>query len=801
MQHNIFVLSAQFGTPAQIMEYQRQAVTALFAGFIGAFAFCLFRFYQDIVAGRFSPGSLVLSLGHTAGGERRHRGDVARRRGDRRGDAGFVQQQHLVCGQRDSWCRASAARPLLLQQAWARLWEWDEPAPAARTLQAIDGLNFRARRQLALFRITDVQNLATASPLLLATATDFGLPEIIDWIGQARMVMRLGDQAQVNSLRARSVRTIFHLVDAAGDNYAAGELGRALLDAASASSDETTKPPGTDDSLPDRGAKLILRIADSERSDPQFQRLEAIRSATGMAAASPPSKIEPSAPPASSAVPDEVSVVRVPQVTMQRWTEQGTHEALTKLAFAVDLAREPREASDTGKWAALVVKVRLFSPAVDFEDEEAIVLVRRGDASVPGRIVGTLRSDEVQIKVRALFYVGARFSGALVKTFPMTAAVGADLVSCADGTGNEEQPRLPNVLTFSDREPDLTVTVTVDQDNPARQSWSVDSAALTRANGYMHSRRDDRVEVNDPANFFARYREILETQNTDRLKDLLHTLGLELFGRAPACFRQAYWFLRERNPDFSIQFMTDDGQTPVELMVPYRGREELDLLSAMHPMARWLLPRFDDGIGGDLVPNIPHGMVAAMAPDYSAREDVAAIPNLSAIRDYYASRDTRWFDGVTGVLKSLLRSSYPVSILLFYGHGKAGNNDRDFLLSLSRRQSGGTRDRQRQNNARAALQDAGGAQRLLHWRRALGSVSEWPTTLMKRSFGGIIAPLWDVDTFQAHEMSKSLLDDILRSHRQISNSLRDLKAGAFADGGIPAALAYVFHGDVTARVE
>ena len=429
------------------------------------------------------------------------------------------------------------------------------------------------------------------------------------------------------------------------------------------------------------------------------------------------------------------------------------------------------------------------------------MLVRRGDASVPGRIVGTLRSDEVQIKVRALFYVGARFSGALVKTFPMTAAVGADLVVGADGTGNEEQPRLPNVLTFSDREPDLTVTVTVDQDNPARQSWSVDSAALTRANGYMHSRRDDRVEVNDPANFFARYREILETQNTDRLKDLLHTLGLELFGRAPACFRQAYWFLRERNPDFSIQFMTDDGQTPVELMVPYRGREELDLLSAMHPMARWLLPRFDDGIGGDLVPNIPHGMVAAMAPDYSAREDVAAIPNLSAIRDYYASRDTRWFDGVTGVLKSLLRSSYPVSILLFYGHGKAGNNDRDSYLVLA--------------DDNLVVREIDSAKTTLGLRYktlvvlnacstgagALGSVSEWPTTLMKRSFGGIIAPLWDVDTFQAHEMSKSLLDDILRSHRQISNSLRDLKAGAFADGGIPAALAYVFHGDVTARVE
>jgi hypothetical protein len=795
LDHTIFVFSAQFGTPAQVMEYQLKAIAAMVAGFIGAYAFCLYWFYQDIRAGRFSPGSLLVASGTIVAASI---ATVVLWHAIAAVGAGSLvsfSTSTLFVGSVIAGAAIARPAPLLLQRVWVRLWQWDGPLRPSRTLQVIDGLDFRSRRQLALLHINDVQNLATASPLLLAAATDLGLSEIIDWIGQARMVLRVDDQAQVDGLRSRSVRTIFHLVDAARHEGTADELGRVLLDAARPPASEIKRLEAPEKPR-ESGGSLILRIAESERADPQFQRLEAIRSATGVAAGATSAEKGAQAPVSLEASAG-FSVVRAPVLTMRRWTEHGVGETMTKLAFTVDLAGEPGEKPDSGQWTKQDVTVRLSSPAVEFEEgqEEGIVRVRRGDTSLPCHIIGTLRSDEPQIKVRALFYVDARFSGALVKTFPVAAAVGADVIVVPGPV--KEQP--PSVLTFSDDETDLTVTVIVDPKNPFRQSWELKSAALTRANGYMHSRQE-WVNVQDPAGFFAKYRDILATENAGKLKDLLHGLGLELFLQAPACFKDAYWFLREKKRGFSIQFITDDGLTPVELMVPFRVREELDLLSAMHPMARWQLPRAD-GIGGDLIRRIPRGTVAAMAPDYSGRNDVDAIPNLPAIRSYYATREMRWFDGATGVLKALLRSSHEVRILVFYGHGKAGSKERDSYLVLAddtvvvrEIDSAATTLGSRYQTLVVLNACSTGA-------GALGSVSEWPTTLMKRRFGGVVAPLWDVDPFPAHVVTTTLLDDIVQRNRRISESLHDQKAKAFADGGFPAALAYVFHGDVTARME
>jgi hypothetical protein len=74
----------------------------------------------------------------------------------------------------------------------------------------IDGIDMITKFRLMEAGIRDVQNLAAANPVLLYVETPFGLLAILDWIGQAQLILAVGGTI-ASDLRAIGIRTIFDI--------------------------------------------------------------------------------------------------------------------------------------------------------------------------------------------------------------------------------------------------------------------------------------------------------------------------------------------------------------------------------------------------------------------------------------------------------------------------------------------------------------------------------------------------------------------------------------------------------------
>jgi len=70
----------------------------------------------------------------------------------------------------------------------------------------IDGVDMLTKFRLMEAGVYDVQNLATANPILLYVETPFGLLTILDWIAQAQLMIALGGSV-ASDLRGIGVRT------------------------------------------------------------------------------------------------------------------------------------------------------------------------------------------------------------------------------------------------------------------------------------------------------------------------------------------------------------------------------------------------------------------------------------------------------------------------------------------------------------------------------------------------------------------------------------------------------------------
>ena len=109
---------------------------------------------------------------------------------------------------------------------WLRL-KRDVPQAGAISrsfpLDLIDGIDPSIKFRLNQLEIAEVQNLATANPILLYIESPYGLLEVIDWMAQAQLLAELGPERFLQA-RAAGVRDMVAFLE-----LGASEGGRRLL--------------------------------------------------------------------------------------------------------------------------------------------------------------------------------------------------------------------------------------------------------------------------------------------------------------------------------------------------------------------------------------------------------------------------------------------------------------------------------------------------------------------------------------------------------------------------------------------
>ena len=100
-------------------------------------------------------------------------------------------------------------------------------------LDMIDGMDSFTKFRLSEMEIEDIQNLATANPILLFVESPYGLLQVADWVAQAQLIAAIGP-AKARKLRDIGVRTIFDLEQAVQQSTLCGLVGAILFDPNSA---------------------------------------------------------------------------------------------------------------------------------------------------------------------------------------------------------------------------------------------------------------------------------------------------------------------------------------------------------------------------------------------------------------------------------------------------------------------------------------------------------------------------------------------------------------------------------------
>ena len=278
-----------------------------------------------------------------------------------------------------------------------------------------------------------------------------------------------------------------------------------------------------------------------------------------------------------------------------------------------------------------------------------------------------------------------------------------------------------------------------------------------------------------------------------RFKRVMDGIGEHLWDIAPADFRAAYAGWRSSlGPSFAIQFVTDDPYVPWEMMKPRLTAARHLFLD--HPVARWPLSRV-----GRRLDRFEGGNILSFVPRCEGHDELA-----------FAVAEGEWICAQLGGLamsanvETFLRvldgeHDHPVGLLHFAGHGREHTGVSAGGIELE----DGTVSVTEVHQQRVVLGQRDGTLMVLNacetsaGSRLLGMNVGWGAAIADRSFGGLIAPLWEVQDEAAFEIMKAALPPLLDGTAGLGEAVR--RGRLTTSETSVAAFAYLAHGDVMAR--
>ena len=488
--------------------------------------------------------------------------------------------------------------------------------------------------------------------------------------------------------------------------------------------------------------------------------------------------------------------VRFPSIETKQAIEPGA-----AVVISVDLLHEAAALTMGGAlmlnmqaedWSTLEVGVTLVSAAIDFTAQgKGAITIRRNLASIAADIAGTVRADVKAgqiVEVHAQFWDGTRCCGSAIRRF----GVGAEHSTAT------QSPLASVTVSPGATKPDVTVYITLfDPNSPGSMHWRI----VTEPFDGLPPRLDGIITLGhqpgtEAAQMFKEFANLPRGEH----QRVIEGFGERLWKLSPPVFKAAYWALHDHyQRPLTIQFTSDDPYLPWELMRPLRENEAHAPIALRHAVARWI-----GAYQGWLKNELPAGDLMVVAPRYSSVATRLSLTESAAaalIKEYNA---TEVPGTVSGLLKLLEHPpAATVGMLYFTGHGRF--NDAAASASAIKLEDG--RFLQASEVDRDAVQlgklhgsvvffnacevGATGA--------AFGEMGGWADAFLARQFRAFIAPLWAIDEEDAGNVSRILIDKVIKQCLPIGEALRDIRR----DYGLvsPTIYSYLLYGDVTARVK
>ena len=459
------------------------------------------------------------------------------------------------------------------------------------------------------------------------------------------------------------------------------------------------------------------------------------------------------------------------------------------LVIRVDLPDEPARHGERRVpldrlppgWGELRIQVRLAGPMLeDLQVIEPEVLLLEDGPTSPASFRARVKDDASgELAMEAVFFHGSRFCGATTASVPIA------------GEATRARPTTPAITSAPSNfsvapaaaGPLLTVTIIAEGSS---HIW-IWTTPFPLENGEAY----ERVDASGSAEFATSMFAACPKFGPSDFRQRMESVGERVWDAAPAKFRAAYLELRSRfGKSFAIQLITRDAWMPWEAMKPHGAGFDADHLFLTHPISRWPV----EG-GNRMYQTVPPGVPMTFAPEYQGKEALpAAQEEKRLMKALFGAEEAQ--PSRAAFLELLQDASRrATSIVHFAGHATADGGAREGGLKMSAETvtlDDVDRERVRlgENSHSLVILNACEAGQQ---REQLGMVVGWSAALVRRRFGGFIAPLWKVQDAVAGELMAVTLH-ALREGTPIGEALRRGRE-ATCEKSI-ASFAYIAHGDV-----